>query len=249
VDEQRPRAAAHRRGDARVLQLQLRVVDRDLIGRHRALERIGLRDGRLVRRRSHQTLREQIDRPRQVGIRRLRLGLIAAQRGLGLLHRELEGPRIEREQQLAFRDLVAFLEIDRLQLARHLRPDVDGRRRLDVADDADVDGHGLLDNGAQRDGNGATAAGASAATPSTGGLASGPSGAGRRRGVGGAAARTRRHDGNGEQGKGAEANGREEAHSGQWLRKKRERAFPPSRHPGSHVSSYDPGRRQRLLRR
>ena len=78
---------------------------------------------------------------------------VARQVRFGLIQRGLERPMIEREQHLAGLHVVTLLEIDGLQLARHLCPYGDCRERLHGADNVHVERHFLLDDIAHGDGN------------------------------------------------------------------------------------------------
>src|SRR6185369_11209641 len=75
---------------------------------------------------------------------------VALQVRLRLQQRGLERAAVEREEDLAFRDVVAFLEIDGGQLTGDLRVNGHDRVGFDAADHANLDRHRFLHDG--RDG-------------------------------------------------------------------------------------------------
>ena len=101
MDHQRAGAAGNRRGDRRVLELNLRVVDGGAVGLQRGGERLGRRPrlvGLLARR---DAARQQV---LIAGGARASVGFlrgVAREIGLRLRQRGFERPSIELEQDLA----------------------------------------------------------------------------------------------------------------------------------------------------
>ena len=126
MDHERAGAAGKRRGDRRVLQLHGRVVDRRPVGGQCAFERSDRRA------RGVDLLPGRDPAVGKVLIAlRLRLGVgglggVALQVRARLLERRFERTAIEREEQLALPDVVAFLEFHRCELAGQLRAHRDG---------------------------------------------------------------------------------------------------------------------------
>ena len=120
VHHQRARAPRDRRGDRRVLELHLRILQRRLVGIHGCVERgcRRLRGIDLLAWRDA-SLREFLE---PLGLLRGVGGLreIAVEVGLRLLHRRFEGALVEREQDLPGLDVVSFGEVDAGQLASRL---------------------------------------------------------------------------------------------------------------------------------
>ena len=116
-------SSGNRRQDRGEGQLHLRAGHRRAIGRNRGIE------GRRIRRQLLELFARRDAPLRQVAIalglrlRICRLREIALEIRFGLRERRLEGPLIQTEEQLAFRDLVTILEVDRGELAGHLGPD------------------------------------------------------------------------------------------------------------------------------
>ena len=153
MHHQRARAPGDRRGDGRVLELHLRVLQRRLVGIHGGVERgdrrlrgIDLLAGRDA---SLRQLLEPLGLLRGVG----GLREIAIEVGLRLLQRRFERTPIEREQDLPGGDVVAFGEVDARQLAGRLGANRHARERLGRADDADLDRHRLPNDRSDRDGH------------------------------------------------------------------------------------------------
>jgi len=134
-------APGNRRGDARVIKLQPRCIHLRLVGGHRALVlahqgRLGVHllagDG---------ILRLQLLVAPQVQLGVLQQRLVALQRTLGLLQRGAVAARVDLRQQLAGAHLVALLEKNLLQLARHARAHHGGGAGVHGANAADQHAH------------------------------------------------------------------------------------------------------------
>ena len=104
----------------RVDEIQLRIVDRGLVGADRPFQLVGgglLGVHLLLRHRAgiiQQTLEALVIQSRIFELR-----LVAEQTGLGLIERHLERPRIDDGQQVPLIDVLAFFEIDLRQLSIH----------------------------------------------------------------------------------------------------------------------------------
>ena len=111
-------AAADRRGDARIGELQLRAVDRALVRLHRALvlahQRL-LRVDLLLRDR---VLREQRPVALEVDLRVLEQRLVLGHLADGLRQLHLERPRIDLGEQVAGLDDLPFAETRRASAGR-----------------------------------------------------------------------------------------------------------------------------------
>ena len=173
VHDQRAGAAGDRRGDGRVLQLDLRVFDGGAIGLERRFERRGAGPGLIGLLLGRDTARLQILESRRGGLGLVRLRGVALERRLRLLQRAFERPPIQGEQRLSFLDVVAFLEVDRGQRAGDLRADRDVRKRFGGSDHADRERHRFLLDDGGGDGNGGRAAAAAAAAGLRGRVAAG----------------------------------------------------------------------------
>ena len=97
---------------------------------------------------------EEILVARRLRLARWRPARVAVERRLRLLQRRFERPLVERDEDLALLHLVAFVEVDRRQLAGDLRVDRDGRRGDHRADALDGERHRLLDDRRRRDRHG-----------------------------------------------------------------------------------------------
>jgi hypothetical protein len=151
VDHQGAGAPRDRRRDGRVLHLHLRVVDGRAVGLDRGFEGGRARPARLelLGRRDAAAGEVGVALRDDPGVGRLRD--VALEIGLGLREGRLERPPVELEQDLVLLDVVAFLEVDRRELAGDLRPDGDDRVGFDSPDDADLDRHRLLHDRGHRD--------------------------------------------------------------------------------------------------
>src|SRR5207244_7966521 len=116
---------------------------------------------RFVIRLRHVVLAYELRVTLRIGSRAPRLRLIAGEHRLGLLERRLERARVDLEQELPGRDVVALPERDAREDPRHLRLD---RRRLARLDRAGREPL-LGDGGLLGAGDGRRAAGGGAAAP------------------------------------------------------------------------------------
>jgi hypothetical protein len=89
------------------------VVARSLIGLDGRCGRVGRRASLVVLLLRDEALAEQVGLSPGHQFRVLRLEGISAEIGFRLVQRGLEGPGIEREEQVAFLDGLALLEVDR----------------------------------------------------------------------------------------------------------------------------------------
>ena len=151
VDLAQSDAAVERRQDVAILQVDLGGLDRGGIGFHRALILRDQRDLRVERLARHRVLRGQPLVAREIDLRALQQRLVARQIALGLRQRRLIGPRVDLGDQIAFLDLVAFLEIDLDQIAADLASDRDGRERGDGAERIEIDSDVALADGLRHD--------------------------------------------------------------------------------------------------
>ena len=87
----------------------------------------------------------------EVLLERDELGLVLRLLGLGLIERRLEQPRVDLGQNVAFLDVLAFLEQHVLQLAVDLRVDADREGGLHRAKPGQVDRHVLAGRGGDAD--------------------------------------------------------------------------------------------------
>ena len=141
LDQDGAGLAVDRRHDVREIQIDAGGLDSRLVGFHHALVRFDLGglgrellvgDGVLLR---QGLIALQVDPVIGQGCG------VARQLAFGLRLDRLIGGRIDLEEKLAFVDDVAFVEIGRQQLARHLGRDLHGGRRHHRADGLLGDGH------------------------------------------------------------------------------------------------------------
>ncbi len=153
VHHQRSSAPGDRCANRGVLQLDFRIFDGSGVGPDDSIERGGCRARRIaLLARADSALDEIFHSLRDhFGVGSLRG--VARQVRFGLIQRGLERSMIEREEHLPGLHVVTLLEIDVLQLARHLCPYGDCRERLHDTDDVHVERHFLLDDIAHGDGN------------------------------------------------------------------------------------------------
>ena len=136
-----PHQAGHRRGDAAIAQVQLRRLDRGLIGGHRGLILRHRRDLRGIGLVGDGFLRQQRLVALQIDLGIGQQRLIALELALRLIQRGLEWTRIDQRQQVAGLDDLPFGEGDLDQRAGDLRMHGDGRQRRDGAERVDGDRH------------------------------------------------------------------------------------------------------------
>ena len=133
--------ARNGRRDARVAQLQLGRIGLGLVGGHRALVLAHQRSLGIDLLAGNGILGLQLLVALQVQLGVLEQRLVALQRALDLVEAGLEAARIDLGQQLAGLDLVAFLEMQAQQLARHLGAHHGRGARVHGADGADQHAH------------------------------------------------------------------------------------------------------------
>ena len=139
IDEAEAGAAAHRRADARVVELRLGIVDHALVALDLGRE---LLDGRLL---GVELLLGRVVVLGEFGVA-LEIELGIAQVGLVLrllgnrlvVHR-LVGPRIDLGQQVALLEHLALLEVDLEDLAVDAAADLDGVEGLNGAQPVQID--------------------------------------------------------------------------------------------------------------
>ena len=152
IRQTQTQSPGNRRGHTGVAQLQLGGIDLRLVGRHRAFilaHQRGLGVDLLV---GDRVLRLQILVALQVELGVLEQRLIALQRPLHLIQRRLKTARIDLGQQLPCLDLVAFLEMQLDQLARHLGAHHGSGAGIHRADSAHQHAHVALVDDTRRDG-------------------------------------------------------------------------------------------------
>ena len=135
--------ARERCADRGVAFLDLQIVERRLVGldgsgqdvsRRLGVVEIDLRGGALA---------DQFAVAPDIAQRAFELGLVLRQHPLGLLDLGVDLARIEREQQVAFVDLGAVLEMDRHDGGFQPRLQRHAGDRRDGSVGVDIDGHGL----------------------------------------------------------------------------------------------------------
>ena len=127
--------------DRRVAELSLGAFDRGLVGQDGCLEVVDLGlllIDRLLRARTLDHQRREAVEVLLVGHQ---LGFVLDPLCLGLIDHRLVRPRIDHGEHVAFVDLLAFDEVDALQLAVDLRADGDGIDGLHRTQSVEVDGH------------------------------------------------------------------------------------------------------------
>jgi hypothetical protein len=103
--------AGKRRADHGVALLDLKIVERSLIGLDGAGQDVGLRPGIIDIDLRGGALGDEIGEAAEVALRSLELRLIPGQNPLGLFDLGIDLAAVEREQQIAFVDLGAVLEM------------------------------------------------------------------------------------------------------------------------------------------
>jgi hypothetical protein len=142
IDQAQAGAAADRRSDARVGELQLRVLDLAAVDAHRALVLADEGELGVDLLLGDRVLLEQRLVALQVELRVLEQRAVPGELALGLLELHLEGARIDFGKEVALLHRLSFLEKDAHQLAVDARAHRDGsqgRHRAQAAhDDIDV---------------------------------------------------------------------------------------------------------------
>ena len=105
--------AGKRRADHGVALLDLQIVERSLIGLDGAGQDVGLRPGIIDIDLRGGALGDEIGEATEIALRALELRLIPGQHPLGLFDLGVDLAAVEREQQIAFVDLGAVLEMHR----------------------------------------------------------------------------------------------------------------------------------------
>jgi hypothetical protein len=153
VDHERARAPRDRRADRGVLELHPGVLDRSLVGADDRVERSRRGAGGVA-------LFPGTDAPFHEVFHPLRddfgvgcLRGVALQVGFGLIQRGFQRAWVEREEHLARLDVIALTEVDRFHLSGHLRPDGHGGKGFHCAHRAGVEGHVLLHDPVDGNGN------------------------------------------------------------------------------------------------
>ena len=135
----KPDAAADRRGDAGVGELQLRAVDLALVDLHRAFVLAHERRLRVDLLLRDRVLLEQRAVALEVELRVLEQRVVARQLSLGLRELHLERARIDLGEQLAFLDDLALLEQHPHELPVDAAAHRDGPQRRDRAERIEID--------------------------------------------------------------------------------------------------------------
>lgn len=143
--------ACKRRTDQGVAFLDLQIVQRRLIGLDSGGQGVGLRLGVINVDLRGGALADQVGEAAEIALGTLELRLILGQRPLGLLDLGVDLAAVEREQQIAFRDLGAVLEMHRddggldPRFQRHAGDWRHGPDRIDVDGDGFALGLGQFD--------------------------------------------------------------------------------------------------------
>ena len=127
-----------RRCDIAVRQLKLRVLNRGAVSSDDSPRRLlagCVAVGLFLR---DVVLLHELDVARGLGLRIFQVGFIARQVRLRLSQRRVVRTRVDREQHLAFADIVAFVEPDARQLAADEGANGDSRHRQHISDRADL---------------------------------------------------------------------------------------------------------------
>ena len=142
-----------RRADRGVAFLDLQIVERSLIGLDGAGQDVGLRLGVIDIDLRGRALGDEIGEAAEVALRALELRLVAGEHALGLLDLGVDLAAVQREQQIAFADLGAVLEMHRDDGGLQPRLQRHAGDRRHHSDRIDVDGHGFALRLCQLDGN------------------------------------------------------------------------------------------------
>ena len=135
--------ARERRADRGVAFLDLQIVERGLIGLDGAGQDVGLGPGVIDIDLRGGALGDEIVVAAQVALRALELRLVLGEHALGLFDLGVDLAAVEREQQIAFVDLGAVLEMHRDDGGFQPRFQRHAGDRRHHSDRVDVDGHGL----------------------------------------------------------------------------------------------------------
>ena len=144
-------AAVDRRAELRIVEIELRRLDRGFVGRHRAGLRIRARAIGIELLPRDKLFADQRLVAVRVALRIGELSLVAGEIGLRLRERRLVRPRIDLEQEIADLHLLPFGEIDfddrAVDAAFHRYVVIS----LDAAETSDVDRHVARRRGPGRD--------------------------------------------------------------------------------------------------
>ena len=132
-----------RRADRGVAFLDLQIVERGLIGLDGAGQDVGLGLGVIDIDLRGRALADEIVVAAQVALRALELRLVLGEHALGLLDLGVDLAAVEREQQIAFVDLGAVLEMHRDDGGLQPRLQRHAGDRRHHSDRIDIDGHGF----------------------------------------------------------------------------------------------------------
>ena len=142
-----------RRADHGVAFLDLQIVERGLIGLDGAGQDVGLGPGVVDIDLRGRALADEIVVAAQVALRALELRLVLGEHALGLLDLGVDLAAVQREQQIAFVDLGAVLEMHRDDGGLQPRLQRHAGDRRHHSDRVDIDGHGFALRLGQFDGN------------------------------------------------------------------------------------------------
>jgi hypothetical protein len=146
-------APRERRADRGVAFLDLQIVERSLIGLDGAGQDVGLRLGVIDIDLRGGALGDEIVEAAEVALRALELRLVPGEHALGLLDLGVDLAAVQREQQIAFVDLGAVLEMHRDDGGLQPRLQRHAGDRRHHSDRIDIDGHGFALRLGQLDGN------------------------------------------------------------------------------------------------
>ena len=125
-------AAGDRRRHPRIVEIELRLVesgDGGIAGRRR---RVHLRDALVVGLLRGVALFPELGGAGELGLGKIEIGVGLGEIGLGRFERELEGLRLDDEEQIALLDGLAVDEIDGFEIAADARAHVDEIDRLEL---------------------------------------------------------------------------------------------------------------------
>ena len=142
-----------RRTDQGVAFLDLQIVERRLIGLDGAGQDVGLRLGVVDIDLRGGALGDEVVEAAEVALRALELRLVSGEHALGLLDLGVDLAAVQREQQIAFADLGAVLEMNRDDGGLQPRLQRHAGDRRHHSDRIDIDGHGFALRLGQLNGN------------------------------------------------------------------------------------------------
>ena len=145
--------ARERRADQGIALLDLVIVEHGLIGLDGGDQRVGLGLGVVEIDLGGRALGDEVGVTAEIALRAFELRLVLGQRALGLLDLGVDLTGVEREQQVAFVDLGAVLEMHRDDGGLQPRLQRYAGDRRHHSDRIDIDGHGFALRLGQLDGN------------------------------------------------------------------------------------------------